>query len=124
MGIKLSAIVDENTARAFKALGDPTRLAIFSFIRACGSQLGIDEESGDCHEVSETCVGDICCTFDVAPSTVSHHLKELRNAGLINLEKRGRWVYVRVNEPELAALAGFLREASGTPIGKTQDNER
>jgi len=124
MGIKLSAIVNESAARAFKALGDPTRLAIFSFIRACGSQLGIDEESGDCREVSETCVGDICCTFDVAPSTVSHHLKELRNAGLICLEKRGRWVFVRVNEPEMAALAGFLQDANDTPTGKTRDNER
>ena len=114
MGIKISEFVNANTARAFKALGDPTRLAIFEFIRCCGANVEIDEESGDCCQVSETCVGDICCRFDVAPSTVSHHLKELRAAGLINLYKRGRWVYVTVNEDAAAELTEFLGQKAST----------
>lgn len=101
----------ELIAEKFKALGDPTRLAIFQFIRSCGANVEIDEQTGDCCQVSETCVGDICCHFDVVPSTVSHHLKELRGVGLINMEKRGRWVYVTVNEEALAQLNRFLAES-------------
>lgn len=118
MDIKVSALMISDIARAFKALGDPTRLAIYDFVRCCGANVEIDEESGDCCRVSETCVGDICCKFDVAPSTVSHHLKELRSAGLIHLEKRGRWVYVTVNEEAADELQGFLGLAAGSSVSE------
>ncbi len=95
-------------AELFRALSDPNRLAIFSFIRACGAGVEIEPESGDVCRVSDTCVGDICCRFEIAPSTVSHHLRELRNAGLIRMERRGRWVYVSVNEGALEELRRFL----------------
>ncbi len=95
-------------AAMFKALGDPNRLAIFRFICCCGANVEIDEQSGDCCRVSETCVGDICCRFEVAPSTVSHHLKELRTVGLIDMDRRGRWVYVTVNQNALNELREFV----------------
>jgi len=99
----------ENLAQIFKALSDPTRLAIFQFIRRCGASVEIDEESGDCCAVSQTCVGDICCSFDIAPSTVSHHLKELRQANLVEMERRGRWVYVTVDEEALRQMERFAQ---------------
>lgn len=105
-------------AAMFKALGDPNRLAIFTFICCCGADVEIDEQSGDCCRVSETCVGDICCRFDVAPSTVSHHLKELRTAGLVDMERRGRWVYVTVNQNALNELRAFTdRPGDGASCG-------
>lgn len=110
----------ETLSEKFRSLGDPTRLAIFNFIRACGANVEIDEDSGDCCCVSDTCVGDICCNFEIAPSTVSHHLKELRNAGLISMEKRGRWVYVTVNQDALTELRDFIAQPpqleSGTKV--------
>ena len=98
------------SAGIFRALADPTRLAIFTFIRACGAKVEINPDSGDVCCVSDTCVGDICCRFDIAPSTVSHHLRELREAGLILMERRGKWVYVAVNEEAIAELRAFLDE--------------
>ncbi|MCC6483375.1 MAG: helix-turn-helix transcriptional regulator [Armatimonadetes bacterium] len=103
-----------DVARAFKALGDPTRLAIFEFIRCCGANVEMEGDSLDDCQVAQTCVGDICCRFEVAASTVSHHLKELRAAGLIHLEKRGRWVFVTADEQVLGELAGFLRQTTQT----------
>ena len=104
----------ERIAEKFKAMGDPTRLAIFQFIRSCGANVEIDEQTGNCCQVSETCVGDICCRFNVVASTVSHHLKELRSVGLITMEKRGRWVYVTVNNEALKEIEQFLAsETSG-----------
>ncbi len=67
----------------------------------------------------------MCCRFDVAPSTVSHHLKELRTAGLVDMERRGRWVYVNVNKNALNALRAFAENpgagaACGAPASATE----
>ncbi len=100
----------DNTAAfcaKFRALADPTRLAIFTFICGCGPDLEYSEASGDCRSAC-ACVSDVCCRFPVSPSTVSHHLKELRSAGLVHTEKRGKWVYVSVDCGAVAELAAFL----------------
>ena len=78
----------EETAALFKALSDETRLAILKQLR----------------EQGEVCACDFlaCCTL--AQPTVSHHLKVLRKAGLVQAEKRGLWVYYRLNEGRLEAL--------------------
>ncbi len=84
-------------ASAFKALGDPGRLRLLSFI--AGQPLG------------EACVCHLTSSVDLSQPTVSHHLKLLHAAGLIDREKRGAWVYYRVVPERLAMLAGALAVA-------------
>jgi ArsR family transcriptional regulator len=84
-------------ATAFKALGDPVRLRLLSLI-ASGTS-------------GEVCVCDLTGAFDLTGPTISHHLKKLREAGLIAGERRGTWVYYRVLPERLAGLSQLL----GTP---------
>jgi ArsR family transcriptional regulator len=92
-------------SRAFKALGDENRMAIFQFLRSCcGTGCDVSEES------AQRTVTEIADQFDLALSTVSHHLKELRNVGLIVCDKQGKKVYCRINTELLARMASFMRE--------------
>lgn len=77
----------------FKALGDPVRLRLFSNIASA--------------EGSEACVCDIQ-DVGVSQPTVSHHLKKLREAGLLESERRGTWVYYRLAPDMLAVMAALL----------------
>lgn len=81
-------------ARIFKALGDPVRLRLLSMI---ASQDG-----------GEVCVCELTPAFDLSQPTISHHLKLLRQAGLIDCERRGTWVYYWALPGALARLASFL----------------
>jgi len=54
-------------------------------------------------------VGDISKSFDLAPATVSHHLKELKNAGLINMERRGKFIYLTPLKEPLEKINLFLK---------------
>lgn len=83
----------ERAAAMFKALGDPVRLRLFTLIAS--------------HRDDEVCVCDIP-DVGVSQPTVSHHLKKLREAGLLTSERRGTWVYYRVAPAVLAAMAGAL----------------
>ena len=65
-------------ATVFKALADPVRLRLMSIIASAGD---------------EVCVCDITPQFDVSGPTISHHLRVLREAGLVDCERRGTWVY-------------------------------
>lgn len=85
----------ERLARIFKALGDPTRVRLLSLISA--------------HSDGEACVCDLTDPIGLSQPTVSHHLKQLVDAGLITREQRGRWSYYRVVQPALDALADSLR---------------
>jgi ArsR family transcriptional regulator len=94
----------------FKALGDPTRLHIFEFLRRCCCPVAV-EESGDVRPVVGPTVGEVCCHVTGAEqinSKVSHHLKELRLAGLISVERRGKNMICGVNREAIAALAEYL----------------
>ena len=92
-------------SRVFKALGDENRLAIFQLLRErCAGGCEVSEESAN------RTVTEIAKEFDLALSTVSHHLKELRHAGLILGEKRGKQVYFQVNSALLRELEEFMRE--------------
>ncbi len=81
-------------APLFKALADPMRLRLLSLIA--------------CHTGGESCVCDLLDAFDVTAPSVSYHLKLLREAGLISSERRGTWVYYRVNPDVLARMSGVL----------------
>lgn len=102
---------DEQLARAFKALGDPTRLRIFQMLRCCETPVAL-EENGDCRPAGTVAegslsVGDVCCQVKASMSTVSHHLRELRLAGLIVTEKRGRTILCSVAPGALELLQDF-----------------
>ncbi|MGW6735788.1 ArsR/SmtB family transcription factor [Streptomyces sp. NPDC055013] len=89
----------ETAARMFKALGDPVRLRLFSAVAS--------------HEGGEACVCDIS-DVGVSQPTVSHHLKKLKEAGLLTSERRGTWVYYRVEPTVLAAMGQLLVKAAPT----------
>ncbi|MEV7341777.1 metalloregulator ArsR/SmtB family transcription factor [Streptomyces sp. NPDC093544] len=82
-------------AKVFKALGDPVRLRLLSMIASRG-------ESG------EVCVCELTPAFELSQPTISHHLKLLRQARLIDCERRGTWVYYWVLPGVLDQLAAFL----------------
>ena len=84
----------EELAPLFKALADPVRLRLLSLIA--------------CHDGGESCVCDLLEAFDVTAPSISYHLKILREAGLISSERRGTWVYYRVNPGVMARMAGVL----------------
>ncbi|MFD3442252.1 metalloregulator ArsR/SmtB family transcription factor [Streptomyces sp. NPDC058685] len=86
-------------ARMFKALADPVRLRLLSLIAS--------------HEGGEVCVCDLIGPFDVSQPTISHHLKVLREAGLVGSERRGTWVYYWVLPAALARLSSLLRAPAG-----------
>lgn len=91
-------------ARLFKALSDQNRLKILQLLRECcpsGCQLTETDERNTVSRLAEQ--------FDLSLSTVSHHLKELRVAGLIVCEKRGQSVYCAPNESVLRKLESFLK---------------
>jgi ArsR family transcriptional regulator, arsenate/arsenite/antimonite-responsive transcriptional repressor len=86
----------EALARIFKALGDPTRVRLLSLIAA--------------HADGEACVCDLTDPVGLSQPTVSHHLKQLVEAGLITREQRGKWAYYRVEQAALDSLATALRQ--------------
>ncbi|MFC0097972.1 ArsR/SmtB family transcription factor [Micromonospora marina] len=81
-------------APAFKALGDPVRLQLLSMIASA--------------EGGEACVCDLTPAFELTGPTISHHLKALREAGLVDAERRGTWVYYRARPAVLRQLAALL----------------
>lgn len=82
----------ERAALLFKALADETRLAILKQLR----------------EQGEVCACDFLACCDLAQPTVSHHLRVLREAGLVRADKRGLWVYYTLNEERLAEAKAML----------------
>ena len=92
-------------ARVFKALGDPTRLAIFEVVRE-----GVDPAAGHSPREIENTISQIAARFDLTLSTVSHHIKELRGAGLIRCERRGQSIYCSLEPDLLRELQSFLAQ--------------
>jgi ArsR family transcriptional regulator, arsenate/arsenite/antimonite-responsive transcriptional repressor len=111
----------EQIAAMFRALGDPTRLRIFEFLRSCCCAVAV-EDSGDVRPAAGPTVGEVCCQIvpgaEKINSTVSHHLKELRLAGLVTIEQRGKNRVCGINSQAVATLAGYL---GGTTADKPAD---
>jgi ArsR family transcriptional regulator len=103
-GLSEAPLAEEQAAELaamFKALGDPVRLRLLSMI---ASQPG------------EVCVCELTPAFELSQPTISHHLKVLRQAGLVDSERRGTWVYYRLRPETTDRLAAVLA-ASGQPAG-------
>ena len=96
-GEPLSAAEAEQIVPALKALADPVRLRLMSLVAA--------QEGG------EACVCDLNERFDLSQPTVSRHLKILHDAGLLEREKRGVWVYYRARTEALGSLAALIAGA-------------
>jgi ArsR family transcriptional regulator len=96
-GLGVAALAEPQAvelAAMFKALGDPVRLRLLSLIAS--------------HPGGQACVCEISSSFDVSQPTISHHLKMLRSAGLLDCERRGTWVYYWVIPAVLQQLSSVL----------------
>jgi ArsR family transcriptional regulator len=91
----------KSLAGMFKALSDPVRLRLLSLIAS--------------HDGGEACVCDLTGEFDVSQPTISHHLRVLREAGLIDSQRRGTWVYYWVLPEALTRLSALL-ETTPAPV--------
>ena len=101
-------------AGQFKALSNPHRLALFRRLTSCCSP----GTACSTEEAARLTVGQIGEGLDIAPSTISHHMKELNRAGLIQTERRGKQVECWVEPQTLRRLASFFSEPilSNTPM--------
>jgi ArsR family transcriptional regulator len=86
-----------------KALSDPVRLRLLSVVAS--------------HAGGEACVCDLSVGIDLTQPTISHHLKVLRNAGLLRSERRASWVYYAVVPEALRDLSSLLNVDADTAIG-------
>lgn len=100
----------EALAAVFKALSNPQRLRMFL-------KLAADCADGSCcrngREDVRRCVGELGEDLGIAASTVSHHLKELRIAGLLNVERKGQKIECWLDVAMLSELAGFIEAVGG-----------
>ena len=108
---------DEALSRAFRALGHPHRLTIVRALLGRAIACCSGERVARCALDPASCnVGELATLVDIAPSTLSHHLKELQDAGVIERERQGRFLYCRVNESLLEELAALLRVDAGARL--------
>jgi ArsR family transcriptional regulator, arsenate/arsenite/antimonite-responsive transcriptional repressor len=102
VGEPISEPVAAGLAQVFKALGDPVRLRLVSLIGA--------------HQGGEVCVCELTTAFDLTQPTISHHLKVLRDAGIIDSERRGTWVYYWLVPAALERMSALLSLPAGRPL--------
>jgi ArsR family transcriptional regulator len=99
----------ERLAAAFAALSNPQRLRMFvRLASSCGASPSPKEGPG--HPAGFCCATEVGAGLDLAPSTVSHHLRELRQAGLVHVERRGRRIDCWASQETLELLASFFAE--------------
>ena len=83
----------ERMARVAKALGDPIRMQLVDVLR---------------RHAGKVCVCELVPLFDLSQPTVSHHLKVLRDAGIVGSERQGLWAYYYVNQAAVKELSAWL----------------
>ena len=93
-GDVIDADTAETLARSFKALGEPTRVRLLSLIAATDD--------------GEACICDLITPVGLSQPTVSHHMRQLVEAGLVTREQRGKWAYYRIVDDALASLAAAI----------------
>jgi len=93
-------------ADMFKALSNPHRLTLFSRLMSCC----VPGTKCSPSAAVRYCVGELGDGLDIAPSTLSHHLKELNRAGLVNMERRGKNIECWVEPDVLDNLASFFSQ--------------
>ena len=98
---------DADVVETLKALADPTRLRVLELLKSRGRSC--------CDLISRNepglCACDIESAVGLSQAAVSHHMGLLRRAGLVNAEKRGRWIYYSRNEAAIAGLADMIARA-------------
>jgi ArsR family transcriptional regulator, arsenate/arsenite/antimonite-responsive transcriptional repressor len=102
----LTADQATSLAVVFKALSDPVRLRLLSLIAS--------------HDGGEACVCDLTPAFEVSEPTISHHLKVLRDTGLVTSQRRASWVYYRLVPEALTGLSALLATGSTGSTGATR----
>lgn len=102
-------------AESFKALGNPHRVSLLARLLDCC----VPGEACCTAADSSRCVSELGEAMNIAPSTLSHHIKELHRAGLINVERDGRFIRCSVNVPRLSELKRFLGTA--TPVNRKKE---
>ena len=109
-----AAVLDEASAErlaaVLKALAEPTRLRLLSLIAA--------QPDG------EACICDLTAPVGLSQPTVSHHMKVLADAGLLEREQRGKWAYFRLVPGALDSVAATLSMPAGNGKGRSQARHR
>ena len=101
----------DHFASIFKALSNPHRLQIFNILTGCcepGTLCSTDE-------MMSCCVGDLDSQLNIASSTLSHHLKELNRAGLIEMQRDGKQIVCSINPATLTEIINLFSSASPNP---------
>ena len=89
----VDAAAARRAAELAKALADPVRIQLFDVLRRQGASI---------------CQCELQPLFAVSQPTLSHHLGKLVAAGLVDVERRGRWAYYAINDPALEELTSWL----------------
>jgi ArsR family transcriptional regulator, arsenate/arsenite/antimonite-responsive transcriptional repressor len=95
VSVELSTTDVGKLAEIAKTLADPVRLQIVDVLR---------------RQAGEVCVCDLQPLFDISQPTLSHHLKKLREAGIVGVERRGQWAYYYVIPSSLQPLSAWLEQ--------------
>lgn len=105
-------VLMEELADIFKALSNKHRLIIFhELLHREGLHIAGSGHSCCCshHGEGNCCVGELGRKVAIAPSTISHHIKELKNAGLINISRDGSYLYCSVNKETWQKVLDYFR---------------
>ena len=100
----------EEFAEMFKALSNPNRLKIFLRLISCCQPGTIWNLQNGSESEGCACVGDLSQDLNIVSSTISHHIKELRHAGLIRMKRKGQRVECSIDPEAIAALKGFFMQ--------------
>ena len=98
----------EKFAEMFKALSNPNRLRLFMRLVTCCKPGTVTSISGNKTSEGCACVGELGKDLNIVASTISHHMKELRQAGLVRMERRGQRIECWIDPETLANLQGFF----------------
>jgi len=98
----------ERFAEIFKALSNPNRLRLFMRLISCCQPGTVTSISADGESEGCACVGELGKDLDIVASTISHHMKELRQAGLVRMERRGQRIECWIDPEIITSLQGFF----------------